>query len=697
MERKTTTISIGDQEIILETGKIAKQANGCVLLHCGETTIMSTACASKSASDEIDFLPLRVDYQEKFSSVGKTLGGFIKREGRPTVGDILVSRFIDRTIRPLFDEGYYNELQVLSYVYSYDKHNTPDVLGICAASAALVISDIPFLKPIGAVRVGMIDDKFVINPSVEQQKTSKLDLVMAGSEDAILMIEGYCDFLPEEKVIEALEFGHKYIKIFCHGLTEWQKEVGKTKNEETIYVIPEETKELVEKICGDKLREALKISEKKLRDDTFSQIKADLIEGLFPKGEEPNYPMRDIKQCFKKISSKLMRNMILTEKSRVDGRKFDEIRPIDVETGLLGRTHGSALFTRGETQALAVCTLGGETMGQRYEDLHGDAIHRFYLQYHFPPFCVGEVGRMAPPGRREIGHGKLAERAIMASLPKQEDFPYVIRLESNITESNGSSSMASVCGGCLALMDAGVPIQKPVSGIAMGLILEEDNFCVLSDILGTEDALGDMDFKITGDATGITAFQMDIKVDGITHEIMAKALMQAKDGRIHILEHMLKALPSTKTEMSKHAPRIISIKINPSKIGAVIGPGGKQIRAIIEETGVEIDINDEGIVNIVSSSGEAMERAKEIIHNLTVDVEKGQKYTGTIVSIKPFGLFIELLPGKEGLCHISEVSHTRIDDLNKFYKPGDKLEVIVKEINDRGQIALSHKALVKKD
>ncbi len=695
MKNEKLSFTLDGKEIVIETGKIARQANGSVLIHAGDTTILATACASKTASDEIDFFPLRVDYQEKFSSVGKTLGGFIKREGRPTIKEILTSRLIDRTIRPLFEDGYYNEVQILTYVYSYDGLSTPDVLAMCGVSAALAISDIPFIKPIGAVRVGMIDDNFIINPNAEEQKRSKLDLVLAGSEDAILMIEGYCDFLTEEQVLEAIDTGHKSIKVICQNIKNWADKIGKEKNKNTIKQIPQKVIDVVSDITAEKVTKAMRIKEKKLREKSFDEINTELNEKLFPENEEPKYSKRDVKLAFKKISSNLMRKMILEENKRIDGRKMNEIRPIEVETQLLGRTHGSALFTRGETQAIAVCTLGGENMAQKYEDLHGEGAHRFYLQYFFPPFSVGEVGRSGPPGRREIGHGTLAERAITAALPQQKDFPYIIRLESNITESNGSSSMASVCSGCVALMDAGVPIKNPVSGIAMGLILENEKFTILSDIIGTEDALGDMDFKITGDENGVTAFQMDIKVEGITKEIMKEALMQAKEGRIHILKKMLEVCPKPNNQMSVYAPRIETIQIKQSKIGTVIGPGGKQIRAIVEETGVEIDISDDGLISVVSNNQDSMNRAKDIIRNLTEEAEVGKIYKGKITSIKPFGLFVQIF-SNEGLCHISELSHERIDNLFDLFKIGDPIEVKVIDINDRGQIKLSHKALLKK-
>ncbi len=690
-------INLEGKELIFETGKIARQANGSVMLHCGETTLLSSACKSETASEEIDFLPLRVDYQEKFSSVGRTLGGFIKREGRPTRVEILTSRFTDRTIRPLFPEGYYNEVQILSYVYSYDGLHIPDVLAICAASAALVISDIPLTKPVGAVRVGFTNGHYILNPNPEEMKASQLDLVISGSEDSILMIEGSCKFLTEEQVLDAVDFGHKYIRKICEGLSNWQKKIGKTKDLSTVHKIPEDIAEAVAAQSEKALKEALQLKGKKDREKKFSAIKEKLMKELLAKeaDEKGKFSKRDLNTAFKTLSSNLMRQTILKEEIRVDGRALDEIRPISIDLSMLPRTHGSAIFTRGETQSIAVCTLGAESMAERYEDLHGEGESRFYLQYFFPPFSVGEVGRSGPPNRREIGHGKLAEKALHAILPKQTDFPYVIRMESNITESNGSSSMASVCGCCLALMDAGVPIKRPVAGIAMGLVLEGKEFKVLSDILGVEDALGDMDFKVTGDHEGITAFQMDIKVDGITHEIMTHALAQAKKGREHILGEMLKACPTSREELSVYAPQITSVQINPSKIGLLIGPGGKQIKAIIEETKAEIDINDDGLVSIAAKSSESMEHAKAMIHNIVADVEIGKTYNGVITGIKPFGLFVKIF-SKEGLCHISEVSHSRIDNLEKLFKEGDKMDVQVIDVNDRGQIKLSHKVLLEK-
>lgn len=692
--QKKITVSIGGREISFETGKIARQAGGSVLVRSGETVLLATACSAPPPSMETDFLPLRVDYQEKFSSAGKTLGGFLKREGRPTQKEILTSRLIDRPIRPMFPDGYYNEVQLLAYVYSYDGIHSPDPLAICAASAALVISDIPLLKPVAGVRVGLIDNNFIVNPTAEEMKRSRLDLMLAGTEDAILMIEGFADFLTEEQILEAVEEGHSNIRKICTALSDWQNEIGRTKDLKDLRPIPSELSKEMHTLASPRIEKALRLKEKQLREEEIKNISDEMNAQFFPEGETaPKYKKNDVKAAFKKVQSDLMRKMILDENKRSDGRTCDQVRAIDIELSLLPRTHGSALFTRGETQALAVCTLGGETMGQRGESLDGEFSDRFYLQYTFPPFSVGEVGRMGTPGRREIGHGKLAERSLAMIIPMMEHFPYVIRLESNITESNGSSSMASVCGGCLAMMDAGVPIKRPIAGIAMGLILEDHKYAILSDILGVEDALGDMDFKIAGDAHGITAFQLDIKVEGINKNIMQAALLQAKQGRLHILSKMIEICPNAKANLSTYAPRIETIQVKPSKIGIVIGPGGKQIRAIIEETGAQIDIDDSGRISIASNSSQGMERAKEIIHNLTADVELYKVYTGKVVKVVDFGCFVEII-GKEGLCHISELSHSRVAHVSDVVKEGQMLEVKVIEINDRGQIRLSHKAVL---
>ena len=709
MQRHTIDVKVGEHTISFETGKMAKQANGAVLVRQGETIVFATACASPEATPGGDFLPLRVDYQEKFSSAGKTLGGFIKREGRPAEREILVSRLIDRPLRPMFPEGYYNEVQLLAYVLSYDGSNQPEPLAICAASAALVLSDIPLLKPVAAVRVGLVGGQFVINPTLKQMKESKLDLLLAGTHDAILMIEGYCDFLTEQQVLEAIEMGAKAITTICDALKAWRdkqvdgKALGKVKTgHEKLQLVPKETTEAVEKLVANPLKEALAVADKQHRETAIDAIKKKMKEELIVEGEiNPKHKPSDISAAYKATSSRYMREMILEKGVRSDGRGLKDIRPIDIEQGILPRAHGSSLFTRGETQALAVCTLGSKNMEQRFEDLNGDSSRAFYLQYTFPPSCVGEVGRVGAPGRREVGHGKLAERALQATIPSVEKFPYTIRLESNILESNGSSSMASVCGGCLALMDAGVPIKHPIAGIAMGLLLDKDNdrFAILSDILGIEDALGDMDFKVTGSSAGITAFQMDIKVEGITFEIMKKALEQAHGGRMHILKKMTEACSGHREEMSPYAPRIEQLKIMKSKIGKLIGPGGKTIKGIIEETGAEINVDDSatgdyGVVSITSSNPESMKRAKAMVDGLTAEVEIGKIYEGRVSSVVAFGVFVEILPGTDGLCHISELDTVRVDNINDCCRAGDKIKVIVLDIDVQGRIKLSRKALL---
>lgn len=693
-DKKSVTVSVGGKEITFETGKIARQAGAAVVVRSGDTMLLNTVCSAPSAT-ETDFLPLRVDYQEKFSSAGKTLGGFIKREGRPTERETLVCRLIDRPIRPMFEDGFYDEVQILSYVLSYDQGHAPEPLAICGASAALVLSDIPFIKPIGAVRMGMIGGEFIINPSFEQQQKSRLDLVLAGTEDAILMIEGYCDFLSEEQIIQAIEEGHVGIRAICQTLSDWQKVIGKPKKRDTLRKLSSELITEMEQTALASCAHALKIKEKAARESALTEILNQVTLHFFPAEiEKHRYSQKDVKAAFKQVKAKAMREMILNEGIRSDGRSCDQIRPIDIEMSLLPRTHGSALFTRGETQIIAVATLGGGAMAQRSEALQGELSSRFYLQYSFPPFSVGEVGRVGAPGRREVGHGKLAERSLAMVVPSQETFPYSIRLECNTTESNGSSSMASVCGGCWALMDAGVPIRWPISGIAMGLILEGDRYAILSDILGVEDALGDMDFKITGGAEGITAFQLDIKVEGITHQIMQAALAQAKQGRMHILNKMLAVCNKPKEHLSSYAPRIETVQIKPSKIGIVIGPGGKQIRAIIEESGAEVDIDDSGLVSISATSVESMRKAKEMIHGLTAEAEVDKIYKGKVKGIVEFGAFIEIFPGKEGLCHISELAHARVQKVTDVVREGDEIEVKVLEVNDRGQIRLSRKALL---
>jgi polyribonucleotide nucleotidyltransferase len=699
MEAETIYCEVHGHTISFETGKIARQAGGAVVIRCGETMVLAAACSSAEPLPDIDFLPLRIDYQEKFSSTGKTVSGFIKREGKPTQSEILGCRLIDRPLRPMFPDGYHHDVQIIATVLSYDGVNSPDVLGICASSCALSLSNIPLIKPVAGVRVGMVDGTLIVNPSAEQQKVATLDLVLAGTEDAVLMIEGSSNFVTEEQVLEAIELGHSAIKKICETIAEFQKQHGKPKKIDTVKPLNEEALKAIDSLASAKMPEILHVREKKVREEATKALEKEIIDTLCGEKATPKFALAEVKRALSHYSSNLMRKMILEENIRTDGRKLDEIRPIYIEQGLLPRAHGSSLFTRGETQSIAICVLGADSMGQKYEDLNTEGVQKFYLQYFFPPYCVGEVGRLGMPGRREIGHGKLAERALAVTLPSHDIFPYTIRLESNITESNGSSSMASVCGGCLALMDAGVPIKRPVSGIAMGLILEKGHSAILTDILGLEDALGDMDFKITGDKEGITAFQMDIKVEGITIDIMRKALAAAKEGRIKILDTMLAVCPAPRSQMSQYAPRIETMQVKPSKIATIIGPGGKQIRAIIEQTGVDIDINDDGVVNISAISPEAIEKAKAIIHGLIAEAEVGKTYTGKITSIVPFGFFVEVLPGKEGLLHISEIDQTRIEDIFEYakvnkIKMGDEMTVQIVDINDRGQIKLSRKILL---
>ncbi|EPP34666.1 polyribonucleotide nucleotidyltransferase [Chlamydia ibidis] len=691
LESISVTLEEG-KTLVFESGQIARQANGAVLTKCQETWVFSSVCSS-DLENFVDFLPFRVDYQEKFSSTGKTLGGFVKREGRPTEKEILVSRLIDRSLRPSFPNRLMQDVQALSYVWSYDGQTLPDPLAICGVSAALTISNIPQLSIVAGVRVGYIDGKWVVNPTRSEMENSRLDLVLAGSENAILMIEGHCDFFTEEQVLEAIDYGHKHIKTICSALLAWQQQSGKPKNTSAIIPLPSEVRSAVDDFLKDKFSSLLKIKEKKALESASLSLEKEVLSALEVENDEI-FSSLNIKTAFKTAKSDYMRSMIRKEGVRIDGRSVTTIRPISIHTAFLPRTHGSALFTRGETQTMAVCTLGSETMAQRYEDLNGEGTSRFYLQYFFPPFSVGEVGRIGSPGRREIGHGKLAEKALSHILPLSDKFPYTIRIESNITESNGSSSMASVCGGCLALMDAGVPIKTPIAGIAMGLILDEDSVTILSDISGIEDHLGDMDFKVAGDVEGITAFQMDIKVEGITPEIMRAALAQAKYGRQDILQTMYQALSKPKDDLSKYAPRIETMQIKPAKIATVIGPGGKQIRQIIETTGVQIDINDLGLVSITASSLEAINRAKEIIDGLVGEVEVGKIYKGRVTSVVPFGAFVEILPGKEGLCHISEFSKQRIENVRDVVKEGDMLDVKLLSVNEKGQFKLSHKAVL---
>ncbi|MCH9612454.1 MAG: Polyribonucleotide nucleotidyltransferase [Chlamydiia bacterium] len=696
LQPKQHSVSFNGHTFVLETGKIARQANGAVTLTCKNNVLLATACSSKAPSSEVDFLPLTVNYMENLSSNGKTAGGFIKQPGRQNKGDTLTSRMIDRPIRPLFPKGFYDEVQVIISLFSYDETYDPNPLSICAASAALAISSIPMTKTVGAVRVGFVDGEFIINPTPEQKAASKLDLLLAGTHEAVLMIEGYCDFLTEDQVIQAITEGHEAIKLICEGIDDFARMVGKEKDLTTIDYPSDEMFDKMRAFIGNQLVEAYQIREKEKRNDAISAVKEALAEELKIGQEECDYTARNFGVAFKEIRAQTVRGDMLKTRRRIDGRTPECIRPIVAEARPLPTPHGSALFTRGETQALCISVLGNENMVQRGENVDGEISEKFYLHYAFPGYSVGECRRLSAPGRREVGHGMLAQRALTPTLPSSEKFPYVIRIETHVTESNGSSSMASVCGGCLSLMDAGVPIRAPIAGIAMGLILEDDSSIILSDILGDEDALGDMDFKIAGSDFGITAFQMDIKVEGITPEIMEAALRQAKDGRLHILKKMALALEAPRASLAQNAPRIHSIKINPSKIGTLIGPGGKNIKNIQETTGVDINIDDDGTVNVSCVNGDSIDQALTMIEDLTGELKVGEIYEGVVDGIKEFGCFVSLPYQSSALVHISELAHERVADVNDVVKVGDKIKV--KIIGSKmGKISASMKAAQKKE
>jgi polyribonucleotide nucleotidyltransferase len=696
MASHKTDVVVGKTHISFETGELARLANGSVLLRTGDTAILATACMAPKANPEADFFPLRVDYIERFSSVGKTLAGYIKREGRPTAVETITSRLIDRPLRPMFPEGFMHEVQLIAQVMSFDAQNQLEPHAINAVSAALQISDIPSGKTVAAVRVGYVNDQFVINPTIDEQQKSKLNLVLAGTHEAILMIEGGCSFLSEQQILQAIEKGHHEIQKITHAIDQLVQHCGKKKADFVNMAPPHSLIEEIQSRFGNELKDALFQQKKAERSDAVEEVQNKIVEEFTPKLEGLNIPANRLQAAIKVAKSNILRKEALTHNKRIDGRTLDQVRPISVKLGLLNRTHGSALFTRGETQALCIATLGSTTSMQKTESLYGDVVERCYLQYSFPPFSVGEVGRLGSPGRREVGHGKLAERAILEIIPTPENFPYSMRIESNILESNGSSSQASVCGGALALLDAGVPIKELVSGVAMGLILEKNRYVILTDILGTEDDLGDMDFKVAGGASGITSFQMDIKVEGITIEIMKEALSRAKEGRMHILEEMKKAVPTKQKGLSKFAPRLVNIKIHPNKIGTLIGPGGKQIR-LIQALGVTVDVTDEGVVTISGNDAEAVEKAHKMVSDIVAEVEVGKIYTGEVVSIVPFGAFIALPGQKEGLLHVSEIAHERVNNVEDYLKEKQHVEVKVLEINDRGQIRLSRKVLLPKE
>ena len=684
--------------LTLETGKVAKQANGAVWVQSGDTIVLVTAVSSKEPREGIDFFPLMVEYREKAYAAGKIPGGFIKREGKPSDREVLISRLIDRPVRPLFPEGYRNEVQIIATVLSVDQVNSPDILAIIGASAALTISDIPFLGPVGAVRVGRIDKKFIYNPPYKQLEKSDLNLVMAGTEDAVVMMEGDAREIPEEVLLEAIQFGHEKIKEIVKLQKDLASPLEVTKQEVVASEEENQTVALrVSSFATDKIRQAIYVSESypdKLEyQKEIKKIYEDVIAGF--EEEELETFSKVIKEAFHKTEKEVLRKAILEEGKRTDGRGPRDIRPITCEVGLLPRTHGSALFTRGQTQALVVATLGTSDDEQRLDDLQGEASKRFMLHYNFPPFCVGEVEFLRGPGRREIGHGYLAERALAPVIPGDEKFPYTIRIVSDILESNGSSSMATVSGSTLALMDAGVPIKAPVAGIAMGLIKEGDKIAILSDISGIEDHLGDMDFKVAGTRSGITAVQMDIKIKGITPEIFAQALAQAREGRLHILDKMLEVLPEPRKQLSPYAPRILTFYINKDKIRDVIGPGGKVIRGIVEETGVKIDIDDDGKINIFSTDEESANKALRIIQGIAQQVEEGKIYLGTVKRIVDYGAFVEILPGTDGLLHISQISDRHIRNVTDELQEGDEVLVKVLEVDKQGKIRLSRKAALR--
>ena len=678
----------GGRTISIETGKIAKQTSGAVTVQYGDSVVLVTAVASKEPREKISFFPLTVDYQEMTYAAGKIPGGFFKREGRPNEREVLTSRFIDRPLRPLFPDGFTHDVQIIATVLSADPENNPDILAIIGASAALEISDIPFKGPIAGVRVAKIDDQFIINPSYEQFSQSTLDIIIAGSKEAVVMVEGEADILSEEVISDAIAFGHQSLMPIIQIQEELKASVGKPKMNFSPPVTDEALQQDVIQVAAEKISSAIRIPEKLERYEALRQAGKATIEELLPRYEDRE---TEIHTLFDNLEKKIIRELITKDKTRIGGRNFDEIREISCETGTLPRTHGSALFTRGETQVLASTTLGTSADEQRIDSVMHNGSKSFMLHYNFPPFSVGEVKFLRSPGRREIGHGNLAERAISKVLPSNSEFPYTIRIVSEVLESNGSSSMATVCGSILSLMDAGVPIKTPVAGIALGLIKEGDEFTILSDILGDEDHIGDMDFKVAGTREGITAFQMDIKITGITTEILKKALTQAREGRLFILDKMAETIKEPRSSLSAWAPRIASIQVRTDKIGDVIGPGGKIIKHIVEQTGAKIEIDDTGKVNIFSSSVESVEKAIEMVRNITQEAEINKIYRGTVKRIMDFGAFVEIFPGTDGLVHISQLAEGRVQNVRDILKEGDEVMVKVLEIDKQGKIKLSRK------
>ncbi|MDM8561025.1 polyribonucleotide nucleotidyltransferase [Candidatus Parabeggiatoa sp. HSG14] len=686
------TFQYGQHSITLETGEIARQADGAVMVSMGDTVILVTVVGSKNTGSEKDFFPLTVDYQERTYAAGRIPGSYFKREGRPTEKEILTSRLIDRPIRPLFPDGFNQEVQVVATVMSLEPEIDPDIPALIGSSAALAVSGLPFNGPIGAARVGYINEEYVLNPTLKQLEESHLDLVVAGTADAVLMVESEATELSEEIMLGAVLFGHQQLQTVIDAIRELASTATKPSWNWQPKPVDEKLTAKITELAEQRLREAYQIQDKLIRRDNVDAIRFDVVEQL-SNIDDCDWTKNQIFGALEKLEKEIVRGSIIAKKPRIDGRDTRTVRPITIRTSVLPRVHGSALFTRGETQALVVTTLGTERDSQIIDALEGEYREGLMLHYNFPPYCVGEIGRMGSPKRREIGHGRLARRGIQAIMPGDQDFPYSIRLVSEITESNGSSSMASVCGSSLALMDAGVPIKAPVAGIAMGLIKEEDKFVVLSDIMGDEDHLGDMDFKVAGTTQGVTALQMDIKIEGITREIMETALAQAKEGRLHILSVMAEALAEPRKEMSKHAPRIVSFQIKPDKIREVIGKGGATIRAITEETGTTVDINDEGVVKIASVDLIAGQEARRRIELITADIEVGKVYEGKVVKLMDFGAFVTIPPGRDGLVHISQISNERVEKVTDKLKEGETVQVKVLEIDKQGRIRLSMKAV----
>ena len=690
------TFTYGSHQVTLETGEVSRQASGAVMVHMDDTVVLVTVVGAKEAKPGQDFFPLTVDYVEKFYAAGRIPGGFFKREGRPSEKETLTSRLIDRPIRPLFPDGFFNEVQVVATVMSLNPEVDSDIPAMIGASAALAISGIPFNGPIGAARVGYINGEYVVNPTVSQLKDSQLDLVVAGTQSAVLMVESEAKVLPEDVMLGAVVFGHEQMQTVINAINELVEEAGKP---EWDWQPPAKDQALVaklEELVKAKLDEAYHITSKQTRSQRVKEIRAEAMAALCT-GEEGAPDENTVGNLFFELEASIVRGRILAGEARIDGRDTRTVRPITMRTGVLPRTHGSALFTRGETQALVVSTLGTSRDEQIIDALGGEYRERFMLHYNMPPYATGECGRVGSPKRREIGHGRLAKRALLAVLPPADEFSYSMRVVSEITESNGSSSMASVCGGCLSLLDAGVPLKAHVAGIAMGLIKEGNRFAVLTDILGDEDHLGDMDFKVAGTSEGVTALQMDIKIQGITKEIMQVALAQAKEGRMHILGLMQQAMDGHKAEMSAYAPRLYTMKINPEKIRDVIGKGGAVIRALTEETGTTIDIQDDGTITIASTDGDAAEAAKKRIQAITAEVEVGKIYEGTVLKILDFGAIVSVLPGKDGLLHISQIANERVNAVSDYLKDGQVVRVKVLETDEKGRIRLSMKAVAAEE